>query len=60
MIPNYSGTAPASSDSRWIEDLTLDLEIQLYDCSIDFDISDLSMLDVKICSLGLMDTRYIR
>lgn len=48
MIPNYIGAGtPASSDPLWIETLTLDLEIQLYDCSIDFDISGLSMLDAS-------------
>ena len=36
VIPNYTGAAPASSDARWIDDLTKNFEIQLHDCSTDF------------------------
>lgn len=33
VIPNYTDTAvPAASDARWVEELTLDLTVELYDC----------------------------
>ena len=38
VIPNYSGSAPASNDSRWISELTLSLSIEMYDCTVDFTV----------------------
>jgi hypothetical protein len=48
VIPNYTGLAvPSTSDSRWIDDLTLDLTIEMVDCTVDFAVpaENKSMLD---------------
>ena len=62
VIPNYTGAAPASSDARWIEDLTKDFEIQLYDCSTDFTTyaSNLSMLTQPAGETNKLDNGKLR
>lgn len=54
--------APASSDPRWLEDLTLDLTIEMYDCSIDFTTlaDNFSMLSQPAGEASVLDGQLFR